>query len=129
MNDKVKNRDRRVTIRLTEQEYGKIHSQWTNSTCRKLADFIRRRLFGKAIVTTYRNRSLDDFMAEMVQLRRELNSIGNNFNQAVHKLHMSDTDAEVKMWLRIFKKDRLTLLNHTEKIKEKINSIADQWLQ
>ena len=37
------------------------------------------------LVATYRNQSLDDFMTEMMQLRSELNSIGNNFNQAVKK--------------------------------------------
>jgi len=39
------------------------------------------------IVTTYRNQSFDDYMAKMIRLRNELNGIGNNFNQAVKKLH------------------------------------------
>ena len=81
------NRSRIVGLRFTLKEYEQIEKKWKASTCRKLSDYVRRKLFEKPIITTYRNQSLDDFMAEMIQLRSELNSIGNNFNQAVKKLH------------------------------------------
>lgn len=129
MKDKKVTRDKRIIFRMTLPEYEKIQQQWANSTCRKLSDFLRRRLLDKPLTTTYRNRSLDDFMAEMIQLRKELNHIGNNFNQAIHKLHMADTDAEIKVWLTIHREQGKCLLEHTEKIKQKINSIADEWLQ
>jgi hypothetical protein len=129
MKEKEKIRVRRITFRLTEAEHQKITREWSSTTCRKLSDFIRRKLFAKALVTVVRNRSLDDFMAEMIQLRRELNAIGNNFNQAVHRLHMSDSDQEIKIWLRLLQQERSQLLEHTEKIQNKINTIADEWLQ
>jgi transcriptional regulator of NAD metabolism len=46
----------------------------------------------------YRNQSADEFLAEMIQLKHELNAIGNNFNQAVHKLHTLDHTADIKAW-------------------------------
>jgi len=129
MKDKNNNRDKRIIFRLTQQEYRKIQQQWAASTCPKLSDFLRRRLLDRPLTTTYRNASLDDLMAELMLLRKELNYIGNNFNQAVHKLHTADSDAEMKIWAQLQREQQQQLIAHAEKIKEKINSIADIWLQ
>jgi hypothetical protein len=128
MKGKNEGKIRRITFRLSTEEHTRIIEEWRGTTCRKLSDFLRRKMSSKTIVSTYRNRSLDDFMEEMIQLRKELNAIGNNFNQAVHKLHMCDTDPEIRVWLKVFQKDREKLLGQTEAIKKKISSIADEWL-
>jgi len=86
-------------------------------------------LLDKPITATYRNQSLDDFMTEMMWLRSELNSIGNNFNQAVRKLHTLQQIAEFKAWLITNELEKQTLLNKVDEIKNRINKIADQWLQ
>jgi hypothetical protein len=91
-NDKVMeaknaNKSRTIGVRLTLKEYEQIKKKWKASICRKLSDYVRRSIFEKPILTTYRNQSLDDFMAEMMLLRNELNTIGSNFNQAVKKLN------------------------------------------
>ena len=90
------NRTRIIGLRLTPEEYAKIDRKWKASTSRKLSDYVRRSIFDKPIVTTYRNQSLDDFMTEMGMLRTELNHIGNNFNQAVKRLHTLHQIAEFK---------------------------------
>ncbi len=46
-----------------------------------------------------RNKSLDDFMAEMIVLRKQLNAIGNNQNQAVKKLHTLHQIPEFRNWI------------------------------
>jgi hypothetical protein len=68
-------------------------------------------------------------MAEMIQLRTELNNIGNNFNQAVKKLHMLHQIAEFRSWLITYELEKQTLLNKVDEIKNRINKIADEWLQ
>ena len=68
-------------------------------------------------------------MTEMMQLRSELNSIGNNFNQAVKKLHTLQQIVEFKAWLITYELEKQTLLNKVDEIKNRINKIADQWLQ
>jgi hypothetical protein len=71
-------RSRIIGLRLTVKEYEKIEKKWEASTCRKLSDYVRRSIFEKPIVTTYRNQSLDDLMTEAIKLRNEVNNIGNN---------------------------------------------------
>lgn len=129
MNEKKSNRTKRIICRLTPDEYIKIQRKWKESTCRKLSDYIRRSLFDKPIVTTYRNRSLDDFMTEAIKLRTELNNIGNNFNQAVKKLHTLDQIAEFKSWLMRYETEKNILLNKVDEVKNHIEKMGEKWLQ
>lgn len=86
-------------LRLKPEEYARLHRQFRKTTCRKLSEYARKMLLGKPVTTTYRNQSLDDFMAEMMRLRNELSGLGNNFNQAVKKLHTLSRITEFRDWL------------------------------
>ena len=129
MEGKKSNRTRIIGLRLTPDEYEKIEKKWQNSTCRKLSEYVRHGLFEKPIVTTYRNQSADDFMAEMAQLRKELNHVGNNFNQAVKKLHTLQKVTEFKSWLIAYEVEKRTLFNKVDEIKKHIQKMAEKWLQ
>ncbi|MFV8369607.1 plasmid mobilization protein [Flavobacterium sp. LB2R40] len=123
------NRTKWLHLRLTPDEYQKIAKEFNKSTCRKISDYARKNLLQKPIVSTYRNQSLDDFMAEMIRLRGELNAIGNNFNQAVKKLHTLQQIAEFKHWLLSYELEKKILFNKVEEIKKHIQKFAESWLQ
>jgi len=123
------NRTRIIGLRLTPSEYAKIERKWKASTCRKLSDYVRHNLFEKPITSYYRNQSLDEFMAEMVLLRNELNHIGNNFNQAVKRLHTLNQIAEFRSWLIAYEVEKKTLFNKVDEIKRHVQKIAESWLQ
>lgn len=122
-------RTRIVGLRFTPEEYAKIERKWKTSTCRKLSDYIRKHLFNKPITTNYRNQSLDDFMAEMMRLRGELNAIGHNFNQAVKKLHTLNQITDFKHWLISYELEKKILFNKVDEVKKQIQKIAESWLQ
>ena len=123
------NRTKWLHLRLTPDEYQKIRKEFNKSTCRKISDYARKNLLQKPIVNTYRNQSLDDFMAEMIRLRGELNAIGNNFNQAVKKLHTLNQIAEFKHWLISYELEKKILFNKEDEIKKHIQKFAESWLQ
>ncbi len=129
MEAKNLNRSRIIGLRLTLKEYEQIEKKWKASTCRKLSDYVRRSIFEKPIVTTYRNQSLDDYMAEMIGLRNELNGIGNNINQAVKKLHTLHQIAEFRSWIITYELEKKILLNKVDEIKNHIQKVAEKWLQ
>lgn len=126
---KKENRKRIVGMRFTTKEYEQIEKKWRDSTCRKLSEYLRKIIFNKPIVATYRNKSLDDLMTEMIQLKKELNGIGNNFNQAVKKLHTLHQIGEFKQWLEVYESEKNVLLNKVEEIKNITGKIGEQWLQ
>ncbi len=129
MEQEKTNRTRIIGLRLTPKEYEKIEKKWKASTCRKLSDYVRRIIFGKPIVATYRNQTLDDYMAESIKLRNELNGIGNNFNQAVKKLHTLHQISEFRDWLVTYELERKILLNKVDEVKNHIQKIGEKWLQ
>ena len=123
------NRTRLVGLRLTDVEYDRIATQWQQSTCRKLSEFIRDRLFNRPIITQYRNQSMDDAMAELMQLRIEINHIGNNFNQAAKKLHLLQQIPEFKSWLVANEPVIASLHQQIQKIDSSVQQMGKQWLQ
>ncbi len=129
MNQENVKRSRIIGLRLTTKEYQQVEKKWKASTCCKLSDYIRRIIFDKPIVTTHRNQSLDDLMTEAIRLRNELNNVGNNFNQAVKKLHTLQQIPEFRNWIIAYELDKEILLNKVDQIKNNIQKIAEKWLQ
>lgn len=123
------NRTRIIGLRLTPAEYAKIERKWKASTCRKLSDYVRRNLFDKPLVTTYRNRSQDDTLTELTRLRNELNAVGNNFNQAVKRLHTLQQIPEFRNWLVTWEVEKKILFNKMDEVKNNVRKILEAWLQ
>jgi hypothetical protein len=122
-------RKRIIGLRLTLKEYEQIENPCKKGTANKISEYVRHVLFIKPLTVYQRHKSLDDFMAEMLLLRNELNSIGNNFNQAVKKLHTLQQIAEFKSWIINYELEKKVLFNKIDEIKNRINKIADEWLQ
>lgn len=129
MKEKRTIRTRIVAFMLLPDEYAKLETTWKKTTVRTLSEYLRRLIFNKPITRYVRNQSLDDFMAEMVLLRKELNAIGLNLNQAVQRLHTLDNLPQIQRWLHDFRRDKNGLFEKIEEIRLKINSISDRWLQ
>ncbi len=129
MKEEKKNRTRWLHLRLSEQEYKILQKYFAESLCPKLSDFARKNLLQKPVVLKYRNESLDDLISELTRLRTELNPIGNNFNQAVKKLHSLSQIPDFKMWILSFETDKKILFNSIEEIKLSIRNITKKWLQ
>ena len=129
MSENKDKRNKWLHLRLSEVEYNKINNGFSRSTKRKISDYARSILLNKPITVYTRSKSLDDFISEMILLRSELNSIGNNFNQSVKKLHTLDEISEIKVWAILNEKSKEILFKKMGEIKEKINQISDKWLQ
>ncbi len=129
MEEQNKNRTRWLHLRLTVDEYELIQKRYKKSTCPKLSDYARKNLLQKPIVMKYRNVSLDELMPELILLRKDLNGIGNNFNQAVKKLHTLVQIPEFKHWITVFEVEKIVLFNSLDQIKKHIGNLAERWLQ
>lgn len=120
-------RTKLITLRLTAAEYELLNSRFKATTCRKLSDYLRKVLLTGKVTVFTRNKSLDDFMTEMIELRNQLSAIGNNFNQAVHKLHILDKIPEFRQWILLNERDKGILMNKVDEIKNGINRFAEKW--
>lgn len=116
-------------VRLTEDEETVINEAFKKTTQRKLSDYARAILLGKPMIGRVRNQSLQEILEVLLLLRKDLNGIGNNYNQAVHKLHICDHDPQIKAWAVIYENDRKTLLKNIATIRLYIDQTAEKWLQ
>src|SRR5687768_6878392 len=99
MKEKSKLRNQWLTIRVSLEEYNKIEKISNTTTSQSISEYARAVLLKKPVIVKYRNVSLDEILSEMIRLKNELNAIGNNYNQAVHKLHKLDKIPEIKTWI------------------------------
>lgn len=116
-------------VRLTDKEFEALQRQFSKTTQRKMSAYTRDILLGKPMIGSYRDQSLQDILTELSKLRKDLNGIANNFNQAVHKLHVSDTSHEIKAWVRAHGDIGEELLKYITQIHAFINKTAEKWLR
>lgn len=117
-----------VTIRVKPEEYTTIYNFYKATTCRKLSQYVRNVLLKKPVVFTHRNQSADEILSALNAIKKELSAVGNNFNQAVHKLHTLDHIPEIKLWAELSESSRKNLLRKAEEIRVLMNKIYEQWL-
>jgi len=127
--ENISNYSKRVTVRYKPEELVQVTKQFNATTCKKLSEYIRKVSLQKPVVVLHRNQSADDFLAEMIQLKTELNAIGNNFNQLVKKLHTLDHLPEFKSWVLLNESSKQSFFKKLVEIEEKMNQIYQQWLQ
>jgi len=129
MKDKKNNRDKWLHLRLSEDERRQIDANFKASGQGNFSDYARSVMLSEPIIKGYRNQSLQDVIAELTLLRGELKSIGNNFNQAVHKLHLLKATPEIKAWFVSYELEKRILLKKIEDIYLIINKSSLLWLQ
>jgi len=129
MSEKKKEvREQWIHVRLNKSEYTIISTQWKETTEQSLSEYARRILLKKPVIVLHRNASADDILLEMMRLKNELHAIGNNYNQAVHRLHTLDTIPQFMAWVLANEKLKQSFLEKTEEISLRMHQIYEQWL-
>ncbi len=122
-------RKKMVVVRMNSSEFEQLEKLCKQSTERSISNYLREVALKKPVMVKYRNQSADDFLKEMLDLKKELNAVGNNFNQAVHKLHILDKIPEFRSWVNNYDGLKQALVNKVEEIKLRMNQLYEQWLQ
>jgi hypothetical protein len=68
-------------------------------------------------------------MAELTLLRSELNAVGNNFNQAVKKLHTLSQTAEFRSWLAAYEVEKNICNCKVDDVRINVKKILEILLQ
>jgi len=118
-----------VKTRMNDEELKRVIELQQKTTEKDVSSYLRKVALQKPVVMAYRNKSADDFLKEMLGLRKQLNGIGNNFNQAVHKLHILDKIPEFRSWLTQYDSLQKLLIGKIEEIRSRMNQVYEQWSQ
>ncbi len=123
------NRSKWLKIRLRPSEEESLNKGYKKSTFQNLSEYGRAMILGKPVTVIYRDKSMDEILEELALLRRELNFIGNNLNQAVKNINSTHGNSDARLWMNL-----LTVINGKlepaiNQIKERMNKYADLWSQ
>jgi hypothetical protein len=129
MKESKKVRNKWLNIRVSETELSNIYDLCKKTTSQSISEYARNILLKKPVIIKYRNQSADEFLSEIIRLKNELNAIGNNYNQAIHRLHILDRIPQIKAWLLIHEPLYQSFIKKVEAIKTKMNQIYQSWLQ
>ena len=127
MKPNTEKRNKWLNIRMSPAEYEQVAKLSSQTTCHSLSDYARKTVLGKPIVMRYRNQSLDEFTSHMLQLRNELNAIGNNINQAVRQLYSLRHQPDIQEWILHNEQDKTQLFRKIETISQQINQAYQLW--
>lgn len=117
-----------VKIRMNESEVQQLKKFQQQSTEKTVSNYVRKVALQKPVIIKYRNQTADEFLKEMISLKKELNAIGNNFNQVVHKLHILDTIPEFRFWIKFYQGLQRSVAEKVQDINSKVNQLYEQWL-
>ena len=118
-----------VKTRMNDSELNELTKLQQKTTEKNISNYLRKVALQKPVTVKYRNQSADDFLKEMLGLKKELSAIGNNFNQAVHKLHILDKIPEFRVWVTQYDGLQKALIGKVDEIKLRMNQLYEQWLQ
>ena len=117
-----------VKTRMNDAELNTLTMLQQKTTERDISSYLRKVSLQKPVTVKYRNQSADDFLKQMLELKKDLNGIGNNFNQAVHKLHLLDKIPEFRAWIQQYDGLQKLLVNKVEEVRLRMNQLYEQWL-
>jgi len=129
MNEQEENRNRWLNIRLKPDEYKGLEKRFNKTTFQTMSEYHRALLLGDPVTVIHRDKSMDEVLEELVLLRRELNFVGNNLNQAVKNINSAHGFPDTRLWMNL-----LTIINgklepSISEIKEHMNKYSDLWSQ
>ena len=122
-------RKKMVVVRMNTSEFEQLEKNQKQTTERDISSYLRSVSLKQPVTVKYRNQSADDFLKQMLELKKELNGIGNNFNQAVHKLHLLDKIPEFRVWINQYDSLHQAFLFKIDEIEIRMNKVYEQWLQ
>ena len=94
-----------------------------------MSEYIRCVLLEKPITVNYRDKSMDEMLEELALLRKELNAIGSNLNQAVRQINNAHGNADNRLWLNLLSIIGSKVDPAIGQIKERMQSFSELWLQ
>lgn len=118
-----------LKVRMNAAEKKQLKKLQQSSTEKTISNYVRKVALQKPVIINYRNQSADDFLKDMLELTKQLNGVGNNFNQAVHKLHTLDRIPEFRNWINEQKALQKQVVQNIEVIRLRMNQLYEQWLQ
>jgi hypothetical protein len=90
---------------------------------------VRKVVLQNPVTVKYRNASADDFLRDMVELKKQLSALAGHYSEAVKKLQLLEKIPEFRTWLLTYENSRQAFQSKVSEIHLKVIQLYEQWLQ
>ncbi|MFX1705071.1 plasmid mobilization relaxosome protein MobC [Chitinophaga sp. CC14] len=118
-----------IKTRVTEKDFNRLKELLAKSRHRTMSEMLRYIICGKAITIYNKDESLDIIMEELTRLRRELNSIGNNFNQVTRQINSLPSNEGKSFLILQASQSFAETQAQISRLYPLISNLAKKWLQ
>lgn len=118
-----------IKLRVNQQHYDRLCRLLSQSRYKNMSELLRDIVCERQVITYTRDESLGVVMEELVGIRKELNAIGTNVNQAVKQIHKT-MDKSKTLLLGMEVSDLLRRVEQQNReLFPIISQLAKKWLQ
>ena len=119
----------KIQTRVNQAKFNQLTELAKKAANGSTSDLLRDILYNREIKVRTIDKSLSELMPELIRLRREVNSIGNNINQITRYFHQSPDDTR-----KVFYATRVAGLysstnSKVEELLQLIEELGKRWLQ
>ncbi|MCA6450992.1 MAG: plasmid mobilization relaxosome protein MobC [Chitinophagaceae bacterium] len=122
-------RNKWVTVRMNQAEFELLEKNRLRTTEKNNSNYLRKLALQQPVTKLTHNQSMDEATTAIIQLKKEINFIGHNLNQIVHKLHTLDRIPEFRNWAQQYENTRERILTDTTNLLLHAHQILSQWSQ
>jgi len=118
-----------IKLRVNQWHYDRLSGMLSQSHYKNMSELLRDIVCERQVVIYTRDETLGMVMEELAGIRKELNSIGININQAVKRLH-NTVEKSKTLLLGLEIAEHLQQLERlTQQLFPIISQLAKKWLQ
>lgn len=115
----------RLNLRLSEQEWNKIHKLTSKTTCRSVSDYCRKVLLNEPVRVFQRNQSFDDLEEDLAPLLPMLKTFGDDMHAITQSMSPSRHQNGTDVLLEVLLLRSRQFIDLTTQIKDLLIKISD----
>nr|WP_295931956.1 hypothetical protein [uncultured Dyadobacter sp.] len=118
-----------IWFTLDAQQYNQLQSLRQKTTCRSLAEYIRKLICQEPITINHRDASLEGLVTELSLLRRHLATASEALALSADRIAKASNQPQLDSWLDRHQRDRQLIAGQIQQIYLCSKKAALRWLQ
>jgi len=118
-----------LTVRLNQAEYEQLEQLFRQTTQRNISAYVRHIVLQKPVNVKTRNVSIDDFLSDMLPLKKDFKQASASFETAVQQLCTLERIGDFEQWILANESDKIILNQKIDAILIRINQLYKLWSQ